>query len=127
MLCSLFFLLVNQVLIIIIVLICQVYSQTIEFDSALHDAVYINVSVILLHVCTYLLCMHTCIRTYGTLHKKLCEDCEYKCKVLRIVMWQSIGEAMFTKTSPKLRAKCTSINSNLTIITWTNPMPYAFN
>ena len=41
------FLLVNQVLIIIILLVCQVNGQTIEFDTALNDTIYINVSAIL--------------------------------------------------------------------------------
>ena len=64
MLCSLLFPLVNQVLIIIIVLIYQVYSQTIEFDSALHDAVYINVSVILsMYIRIYYACIHVYIHT----------------------------------------------------------------
>ena len=58
---------------------------------------------------------HTCVfvcvcvvHLYGTLHKNLCERCKHKCKVVRVVMSQSSGEAMFTKTSPTLRAKCTS-------------------
>ena len=48
---------------------------------------------------------HKNTRTH-TLHKKLCE---HKCEVLHVAMSLSIGEDMLTKTSPTLRARCTSL------------------